>query len=295
MEVYGIFGRDRIELFETMGPELAFVHRIERVHYHKRSKYQDILVGENRLHGKMLILDNVFNVSNLMEAYYHEPMAHIPVGLVNRENIEALIIGGGDFGVAYHLLKHKNIKKIAMCELDGNVVKVCREHFPWGKICEKDPRFKLEIGDGFKYLDNLKENSLDIIIIDSTDPFDKAGILISEEFYTKLKRVIKEDGVIIQLISDFHIYGECYSYVLPRVKKHFIGVKVIAVPVAFYITGYTGMLLFSKNEKMLESSRIPEKFVSNIPDVKTLTDSNIRAFLELPPVLKKFIEKFSTK
>lgn len=295
MEVYGLFGRDRIELFETMGGELAFVHRIERVHFHKRSKYQDILVGENNLHGKMLILDNVFNVSTLMEAYYHEPMAHIPAALTNRENTEALIIGGGDFGVAYHLLKHKNIKKVTMCEIDDMVVDVCREHFPWAEKCEKDHRFKLEIGNGFKYLDRLEENSLDIIIVDSTDPFDKAGILISEEFYQKLRRVIKKDGVIIQLISDFHIYGECYSYVLPRVEKYFEGLKVIAVPVAFYITGYTGMLLFSKDKEMLNPSRIPENFVSKIPDVKTLTDLNLRAFLELPPILKKHIEQYSTR
>ncbi len=295
MEVYGIFGRDRIELFETMGSELAFVHRIERVHFHKRSKYQDILVGENKLHGKMLILDNVFNVSNLMEAYYHEPMAHIPVGLTNRDNLNTLIIGGGDFGVAYHLLKHKTVKKVTMCEIDDVVIDVCREHFPWGKKCESDKRFELVIGNGFKYLDEIKENSLDIIIIDSTDPFDKAGILISEEFYQKLKKVIKENGIIIQLISDFHIYGECYSYVLPRVEKQFKAVKVIAVPVAFYITGYTGMLLFSKDNKMLETSRIPDNFVSNIPEVKTLTDTNIRAFMELPPVLKQHIEKYSSR
>ncbi len=295
MEVYGIFGRDRIELFETMGGELAFVHRIEKVHFHQRSKYQDILVGENKLHGKMLILDNVFNVSNLMEAYYHEPMAHIPVGLVNKEKINALIIGGGDFGVAYHLLKHKNIEKAVMCELDPMVIEVCRKYFPWAEKCEKDKRFELFVGDGFKYLDNLQENSLDVIIIDSTDPFDKAGILISEEFYTKLKRVIKESGVIIQLISDFHIYGECYSYVLPRVEKHFEGVKVIGVPVAFYITGYTGMILLSKRKENLYAENIPENFVSNIPDVKTLTDKNIRAFLELPPVLKDFVNKYLSK
>ncbi len=292
MEVYGILGRDRIELFETMGGELAFVHRLEKVHFHRKSRYQEILVGENKLHGKMLILDNVFNVSTLMEAYYHEPMAHIPVALTNREGLNALIIGGGDFGVAYHLLKHKSLKRVVMCELDDLVVDVCRKHFPWAEKCEKDPRFKLVIGDGFKYLDTIEEGSLDVIIIDSTDPFDKAGILISEEFYQKLKRVVKKDGVIIQLISDFHIYGECFSYVIPRVKKHFEGVKVIAVPVAFYITGYTGMLLFSREEGMLNPSRIPEGFVSSIPDVKTLTDSNIRAFMELPPLLQNHIERW---
>ncbi len=295
MEVYGIFGRDRIELFETMGAELAFVHRIEKVHFHQRSKYQDILVGENNLHGKMLILDNVFNVSTLMEAYYHEPIAHIPVALVNRENINALIIGGGDFGVAYHLLKHKSIKKLTMCEIDRMVVDVCREHFPWAKICEQDNRFNLIIGNGFKYLDEIEKNSLDIIIVDSTDPFDKAGILISEEFYQKLKKVLKDNGIVIQLISDFHIYGECYSYVLPRVIKHFNEIKVVAVPVAFYITGYTGMLLLSKEKGSLEPSKIPENFVSGIPEVKTLTDKHLRAFLELPPILKQKIEKYLKK
>ena len=295
MEVYGILGRDRIELYETMGSEFACVTRLERVHFHKRSKYQDVLVAENKLHGKILILDNVFNVSDLMEAYYHEPMAHIPMALTNRDNTEGLIIGGGDFGVAYHLLKHKNLKKVTMCELDQTVVDVCREHFPWAKVCENDNRFDLHVGDGFKYLDSLGEESLDIIIIDSTDPFDKAGILISEEFYQKLKRAIKNNGVIIQLISDFHVYGECYSYVLPRVEKHFEGVKVIGVPVAFYVTGYTGMLLFSKDKNMLEAERIPQGFVSGIPDVKTLTESNIRAFLDLPPMIKEKIEKYSKK
>lgn len=291
MEVYGIFGRDRIELFETMGSELAFVHRIEKVHFHQKSNYQDILVGENKLHGKMLILDNVFNVSELMEAYYHEPMAHIPVALTNKENINALIIGGGDFGVAYHMLKHKNIKKLTMCEIDRMVTDVCLKHFPWGHKCLNDPRFNLIIENGFKYLDSLEPESIDIISIDSTDPFDKAGILISEEFYSKLKRVLKQNGIVIQLISDFHIYGECYSYVLPRIQKHFRGVKVIAVPVAFYITGYTGMVLFSKEIESLTPQNIPEGFVSRIEGVKTLTEENIKAFMVLPPVLKTYVKK----
>ncbi len=291
MEVYGILGRDRIELFETMGPNLAFVQKIDKIHYHARSNYQEIMVAENKLHGKMLILDNVFNVSNLMEAYYHEPMAHLPMSLLNKEKVEALIIGGGDFGVAYHLLKHKNLEKLTMCELDGTVVEVCREHFPWAEKCEKDERFKLVIGDGFKYLDNLEECSVDTIIIDSTDPFDKAGILISEEFYTKLKRVLKKDGIIIQLISDFHIYGECFSYVLPRVVKHFEEVKVAAVPIAFYITGYTGLLVMAKEKGLASPSRIKAGFLSKMEGIKTVTENHLKAFLTLPPMLEEYIDK----
>ena len=108
---------------------------------------------------------------------------------------KALIIGGGDGGAAGELLK-LGLKSIINVEIDGQVVEVCRKHFPKLTASFNDPKVKLIVDDGIKYARNTKEK-FDIIIVDSTDPVGPAEDLFNEEFYSNVSRILNDGGVVV--------------------------------------------------------------------------------------------------
>jgi len=80
------------------------------------------------------------------------------------------VIGGGDGGAAEEALKHPSIEHLVMVELDGRVVEIAKEHF--GAIHRgvfDNPKLKLLIEDGLKYLAETKEK-FDYIALDLPDP-----------------------------------------------------------------------------------------------------------------------------
>lgn len=79
------------------------------------------------------------------------------------------MIGGGDGGVVREALKHPSVESVILCEIDKRVVELCQQFLP--RLSEKleDPRVTLNIGDGFEYLRQHK-NQFDVIITDSSDP-----------------------------------------------------------------------------------------------------------------------------
>lgn len=44
-------------------------------------------------------------------------------------------------------MKHQSVQHVDHVDLDGDVVKACKEHFPWGAAWS-DSRVKLHITDG---------------------------------------------------------------------------------------------------------------------------------------------------
>lgn len=63
--------------------------------YKTKSKYQEIEVHESEYYGKILVLDNVVQLTQRDADSYNEMMAHIPM-MQHKEPKRALVIGGGD-------------------------------------------------------------------------------------------------------------------------------------------------------------------------------------------------------
>lgn len=123
-------------------------------------------------------------------------IVHVPM-LTHADPRRVLIIGGGDGGSAREVLKHPNLEKAVMVDIDGDVVNGCREHMPsLSNGAFEDPRLELIIGDGIKYLADAADASFDVIIVDSTDPMDDSpgAVLFTPEFYANCKRVLSENG-----------------------------------------------------------------------------------------------------
>ncbi len=270
----------------------GYFYKVKKLLYDDNSDYQNIKVFDTYDMGRILMLDNVFNVSAAMEHFYHEPMVHIPLGMTEKP-ANVLIIGGGDFGVASHVLKHQCVNKVTMCEIDAKVVEVCRKYFPqWADTCEQDKRFQLHIEDGLQFLTAAESESFDAIIIDSTDPYGSAENLISPEFYELAYEKLKSQGVMIQIVADAYFYKNTWKKVIPATRSIFDVYAPLFMPIPFYATvSCWGLLLMGKNRSDLNPERISESYLAKIPDLKTMTADLVKGWFSLPPYIRQFFDQ----
>src|SRR5215469_14485495 len=161
-------------LFDDFGFRMSY--RVERVLYETQTDHQHLVLFENRLFGKVLMLDGATQVTTRDEFIYHEMMTHVPI-LAHGKAREVLIVGGGDCGIAEEVLKHKAVERLTQVEIDASVVEFSKEHFPefTGPVLA-DPRFDLIIDDGMNFVQKT-DRRFDVIIVDSTDPQGPGKIL----------------------------------------------------------------------------------------------------------------------
>lgn len=163
--------------------------------FSKKSDFQLIEIYETTHHGRVLLHDGCFMISDRDEAIYHEMIAHVPL-MVHPHPKNVLIIGGGDGGTAREVLRHPSIEKCTMVEIDEVVVEACKEFFPQVASSFSHPKLDLKIADGVEFMKNSREK-FDVIIVDSTDPIGPATPLFGEDFYRDVRSRLNEDGIVV--------------------------------------------------------------------------------------------------
>jgi spermidine synthase len=181
-------------LTDVGGPGFAHIYRVEEELYSGRSDFQLVRVIRNSDFGRMLVLDDAVQTTERDEFIYHEMLAHVPL-LAHPAPQRVLIIGGGDGGLLEEVLKHP-LRAAVMVEIDRDVVEVTRRFLPAipGRAFD-DPRTRLRIGDGIRYVQEAEE-TFDVILVDSTDPKGPAIGLFAEEFYAAARRRLAPGGLI---------------------------------------------------------------------------------------------------
>jgi spermidine synthase len=153
--------------------------KIKNVLYHARSKYQEIAVLESKKLGRMLVINGITMLTEWDEFAYHEMITHVPL-LVHPKPARILIIGGGDGGTLREILKHPEVEKIHVCEIDEAVVNACRKYLPSLASSFDDPRVEILYEDGARFVAD-KPKTYDVIIVDSTDPLGLGQILFQQK------------------------------------------------------------------------------------------------------------------
>jgi spermidine synthase len=177
------------------GDDIRLSFATDEVLFRGVSPFQSVDVIRTKAFGKMLLLDGAVMITEDDEFVYHEMIAHIPACL-HEDPKRVVVIGGGDGGTVRELLKHKSIEEIVLCEIDEMVVNACKEHFPKVASGLADPRVKVRIGDGIAYMKEL-DRSVDIAIIDSTDPVGPGEGLFTPDFYRSVARALRPGGIMV--------------------------------------------------------------------------------------------------
>jgi spermidine synthase len=75
---------------------------------------------------------------------------------------------------------------------------MAEKYFP--ELCDSnnDPRAELLFDDGIAYMKNCAPGSLDVVIVDSTDPVGPAEGLFGAEFYASCHKALRQGGILVQ-------------------------------------------------------------------------------------------------
>lgn len=224
--------------------DLRFGYKVKKALFQGQSDFQKVDVVDTYPLGKMLFNDNLVMISEKDEFVYHDMIAHVPLFMhPNPKNV--LVIGGGDGGSLREVLRHKNVERCVMVEIDKMVVDACVEHIPQTSSALKDPRAELIIDDGVKYVEQCDEK-FDVIIVDSTEPIGPATPLFGEAFYKDVYKCLSDDGIVVSQSESPFFNQEMQTKILSIMKGIFPGV---------YMYNYTnltypgGMWSFSMGSK----------------------------------------------
>ncbi len=242
--------------FDFATPYTASMHTIKEVIYSGRTKYQEVDIVVTYDFGKALFLDGKIQSTVADEYYYHEPLVHVPM-LTHPKPERVLIIGGGEGATAREVLKHNTVKEVVMVDIDEEVVSLCRKYLPeMHQGAFEDPRFKLIIDDGRKFVEKANDKSFDVVIVDATDPLPEgpSRFLYTLEFYREVHRVLDDDGVMVTQATSVFYTKSVFAAILNTIGKIFKIARAYQHWVPSFYSPW-GFVLGSKRHDPLELSK----------------------------------------
>ena len=110
---------------ENQTENFGITMKVKRTLHTEKTDYQMLELIETEEWGRMLLLDGMVMTSIKDEFVYHEMVAHVPLFThPNPENV--LVVGGGDGGVIREVLKHPEVKKATLVDIDGKVIECAK-------------------------------------------------------------------------------------------------------------------------------------------------------------------------
>jgi spermidine synthase len=222
---------------------------MNRVLYEGKTAFQEVMIFENSIFGKVLVLDGVVQLTERDNHIYHEMIAHVPL-VAHGAARDVLIIGGGDGGTLKEVLKHP-VERVTMVELDGEVIDLSRKHLPMvSDGAFDDPRSNVLVMDGTRFIEET-EDRFDVIIIDSTDPMGPGEPLFTSAFYEACRSRLRPGGMIaVQSGAPFFQPGEL-DMVCRRLSYSFAGVRPYLAPVPTYAGGMLALVAAGESDSAL--------------------------------------------
>ena len=229
-------------VMERLTDDAAFglrAHNVQRT----QTPFQTLEMMDTPSFGRVMRLDDCFMTSERDEFFYHECMAH-PAAMAHPQPQQALIIGGGDGGLAEELLKHNTLQRVVLAELDEAVIEASKAqlHAVHRNVWD-DARLQLQIGDGMAYVDSTHER-FDLICMDLTDPDTPAGSLYSAAALQRMQRVLKPGGALVLHLGSPIFHPEQVRNLSATLRQTFAQVAFYGVYVPLY-GAYWGMAVCS--------------------------------------------------
>ncbi len=244
--------------------------------YDKKSPYQRIEVYNTYAYGKMLTLDGLVMCTEEDEYVYHEMIAHVPM-ITHPDPQNVLIIGGGDGGTAREILKHPQLKRLTLVEIDQKVIDASKKYFPDLAKSLEHKKLDLKIQDGIEYVKSIDMESFDIVIVDSNDPIGPAKELFSEDFYRNVHRILHKNGLMVTQTESPRFNNQIFTDIY-RCYFNIYGKDQVSCFLAYIPSYPTGMWSFSYCAK--STSLHPVKSIQNDRLKRLLTHHRLKYYNE---------------
>ncbi|TQE04674.1 hypothetical protein C1H46_009757 [Malus baccata] len=205
--------------------------KVENILYRGKSEFQEILVFESSIYGKVLVLDGLVQLREKDESAYQEMIAHLPLCSIPSPKT-VLVVGGVDGGVLREVSRHPSVEHIDICEIDKMVI--------------DDPRVHLHIADATEFLRLAPEGKYDAVIVDSSDPVGPAQELVEKPFFETIARALRPGGVLCNMAESMWLHTHLIQDLISVCHQTFKGsVEYAWASVPTYPSGVIGFLLCS--------------------------------------------------
>jgi spermidine synthase len=209
----------------------------------RRSAFQFIEIYETEELGRMLVLDGVIQCTEFDEFAYHEMFVHVP--MASHPNPKSvLVVGGGDGGMVRELVKYPELERIDMCEIDGDVVDLCKQYMPTFSCGLSDPRVTVYVEDGAKFIEEHK-GEYDLILTDSSDPIGPAEVLFERQFYEGIKGALKPGGAALCQCETIYLFLPLIKQFTNALEGLFARRQYLNIQIPTYPSGMIGLLVCS--------------------------------------------------
>jgi len=208
---------------EASAPTEQHHHAVETVYYAGRSPFQQVAVISTPVFGKMLILDGDTQSSQGDEKIYHESLVH-PAMAAALDRSQVLILGGGEGATLREVLRHPEVVRATMVDIDGLVVELSKRYLPeWADGAFDDPRARVIVGDALAFMrtDNQRYG---VIISDLTEPLEDSpsNILFNEDVFALIKSRLSQDGVYVLQASTAAFHNASLHCKMARtLRRHY--------------------------------------------------------------------------
>lgn len=257
--------------------------KVKELLHQEKTPFQELVIADLEDWGKTLILDGAVQVTEKDEFVYHEMLTHVAM-FSHPDPRRVLVIGGGDGGTAREVLKHPEVERLDMVEIDARVVENSRKYLPTISCALEDPRLNMYFEDGIKFVKEA-EKQYDVVLVDSSDPVGPAIALYGKPFYQDVYEVLSKEGMIAVQSESPLFYQDIFQTIYSNLNSIFPLVKVYLAAVPTYVSGPWSFTIGSKKID-------PVQIDSDRPDVDGLEyyneDVHTSAFA-LPQYIKKYL------
>lgn len=254
--------------------------KVTRTLVREQTPFQDLAIIDTVEFGRMLVLDGMVMTTVKDEFVYHEMAAH-PVLFTHPNPRRVLVVGGGDGGVIREVLKHPQVDKAVLVDIDDKVIEYSKKYLPEIAGRLDDPRVDVIVGDGYMHILEHK-NEYDVIIVDSTEPVGPAVQLFERGFYAAIFEALTEEGIFVAQTDNPWFKADLIRQVQRDVSEIFPITRLYCANIPTYPSGLWTFTMGSKKYDPLETEE------SAIPDIETKYYT--RRLHKAAFVLPKFIE-----
>ena len=258
----------------------------------ERSEFQHIRIFDTKDNGRVLVLDDIVQLTDRDEASYSEMLAHVPL-LELTDPSKVMIVGGGDGAIAEEVLKHGGVTQVDLVDIDGRVVELSKEYFAHvSGAAFSDSRLNVRIDDAFEFLKTpAAEGAYDLIIADRPDPVGPAEVLFADRFYSLVSKALTKTGVaVFQTGAPFYQADEL-TQTIQQLQNTFTHAGTYLTVTPTYTGGFMALTWASNGIELgnLPIDAIQDRFNTGAIATDYYSPAIHQASFALPPWIERLV------
>ncbi len=255
--------------------------------HREESPFQKIEVYQTAVFGKMLVLNGSIAITQQDENAYHEMLVHVPM-LSHPSPKNILVIGGGDGGAIREVMRHSEVEKVTLVEVDKRVSEVCKMFFPSLESAFADSRLQVVNQDAQTFIAESQER-FDVILMDANDPLYSSERAMESSFYQALEEIMKPNASLVVPLGSPAINRAVFRQNFRLLQQVFTPKRVTHY-LAFTPSYLTGMWSFALiEEKVSVNSERQQRFVS-LHDLKYYNAAIHKSAFHHPTFVKRLLQ-----